>query len=71
MATKPPLISPEDIEERLINLKKETDEINSPDVITRRLIATGCTLMILGVVYYTGKRRGEKTKTFIEIVRAQ
>ncbi|MBG01253.1 MAG: hypothetical protein CL470_03175 [Acidimicrobiaceae bacterium] len=71
MATNPTPISAKDIEERLINLKEETDEINGPDEITRRLIIAGVALVVLGAVYYVGKRRGEKTKTFIEVVRSQ
>ena len=71
MSTNQALISSEDIEESLINLKKEADEINSPDEITRRLIAAGSALIVLGAVYFVGKRRGGKTKTFIEIVREQ
>ena len=64
-------VSPEDIEEILAELKEEADEIGGPSLLLRRSLAAGSMLLILLLVYLAGKRRGEKTKTFIEIIRSE
>ena len=65
------LVTPEDIEKNLIDLKNEADEISGPSTISRRFVAAGSAILVLAAIYYAGKRRGEKTKTFVEIIRAE
>ena len=64
-------VSPEDIEELLAELKEDADEIGGPSPLLRRLLAAGSMVFILLLVYLAGKRRGERTKTFIEIIRSE
>ena len=66
-----PYVSPEDIEEMLAELKEEADEIGGPSLLSRRFLAAGSIALILLLVYLAGKRRGEKTKTFIEVIRSE
>ena len=65
------LITRKDIEEKFAGLKEEADEINGPSVLSRRLVTAGAAILILTIVYFVGKRRGERTKTFVEIIRAE
>ena len=65
------LITRKDIEEKFAGLKEEADEIGGPSVLSRRLVAAGAAILILTIVYFVGKRRGERTKTFVEIIRAE
>ena len=64
-------VSPEDIEEMLAELKEEADGIGEPSLLLRRFLAAGSMALILLLVYLAGKRRGEKTKTFIEVIRSE
>ena len=64
-------VSPEDIEEMLAELKEEADGIGGPSLLSRRFLAAGSIAFILLLVYLVGKRRGEKTKTFIEVIRSE
>ena len=66
-----PYVSPEDIEEMLAELKEEADGIGGPSLLSRRFLAAGSIALILLLVYLAGKRRGEKTKTFIEVIRSE
>ena len=59
------------VEEMLAELKEEADEIGGPSLLSRRFLAAGSMILILLLVYLAGKRRGEKTKTFIEIIRSE
>lgn len=64
-------ISPDDIEEMLAGLKEEADEIGGPSILSRRIFSAGSMILILLLVYLAGKRRGERSKTFIEVVRSE
>ena len=64
-------VSPEDIEEMLAEIKEEADEIGAPSLLSRRFLTAGSMVLILLLVYLAGKRRGERTKTFIEIIRSE
>ena len=64
-------VSPEDIEELLAELKEEADEIGGPSILSRRIFSAGSMILILLLVYLAGKRRGERSKTFIEVVRSE
>ena len=64
-------VSPEDIEEMLAEIKEEADEIGGPSLLSRRFLTAGSMVLILLLVYLAGKRRGERTKTFIEVIRAE
>ena len=71
MSDNSTLITRKDIEEKFAELKEEADEISGPSALSRRLVAVGTAILILTVVYFVGKRRGERTKTFVEIIRAE
>ena len=71
MSDNSTLITRKDIEEKFAELKEEADEISGPAALSRRLVAVGTAILILTVVYFVGKRRGERTKTFVEIIRAE
>ena len=62
-------ITRKDIEEQFVDLKNEADQISGPTTISRRLLTAASALFVLSVIYYAGKRRGQKTKTFVEIIR--
>ena len=64
-------VSPKDIEEMLVELKEGADEIGGPSLLARRILAAVSMVLILLLVYLAGKRRGEKTKTFIEVIRSE
>ena len=64
-------VSPKDIEEMFVELKEGADEIGGPSLLSRRILAAGSMVLILLLVYLAGKRRGEKTKTFIEVIRSE
>ncbi len=64
-------VTREDIEGRLADLKTETDGIGGPSIISRRILAACSAVLILLVVFYVGKRRGERTKTFVEVIRSE
>ena len=64
-------VSSRDIEELLAELKEEADEIGGPSHLKRRILAAGSMLLILLLVYLSGKRSGEKTKMFIEVTRSE
>ena len=66
-----PFVTREDIEGRLADLKAETDGISGPSTISRRILAACSAVLILLVVFYVGKRRGERTKTFVEVIRSE
>ena len=71
MPDKESLISRQDIEKKFTELKEETDEFSGPSVLSRRIFAVGGAILALLMVYYAGKRRGERTKTFVEVIRAE
>ena len=52
-------------------IKEEADEIGGPSLLSRRFLTAGSMVLILLLVYLAGKRRGERTKTFIEVIRAE
>ncbi len=62
-------VTRKDIEESLTDLKDEADQISGTSAISRRLLTAGSAILVLCVIYYAGKRRGQKTKTYIEIMR--
>ena len=64
-------VTREDIEGRLADLKTETDGIGGSSIISRRILAASSAVLILLVVFYVGKRRGERTKTFVEVIRSE
>ncbi len=55
----------------LAGLKEEADEIGGPSILSRRIFSAGSMILILLLVYLAGKRRGERSKTFIEVVRSE
>ena len=71
MKEKSSSITPEDIEEKFSELKEEADEISGPSILLRRVIAAGMGTLLLFLVYLAGKRNGNRTKTFIEVVRTE
>jgi len=71
MNEKSSSITPEDIEEKFSELKEEADEISGPSILLRRVIAAGMGTLLLFLVYLAGKRSGNRTKTFIEVVRTE
>ena len=64
-------VTREDIEGRLADLKTETDGISGPSIISRRILAASSAVLVLLVVFYVGKRRGARTKTFVEVIRSE
>ena len=64
-------VSPEDIEGMLTELKEEADEIGGPSILSRRILAAASAILVLSLVYLAGKRRGERTKTYIEVLRSK
>ena len=55
----------------LAEIKEEAGEIGGPSLLSRRFLTAGSMVLILLLVYLAGKRRGERTKTFIEVIRAE
>lgn len=64
-----PRITREDIEDKLRQLKGDTDEVVSANKTNGLIVAAIGGIAVLALAYFLGRRRGRKKSAFVEIRR--
>jgi hypothetical protein len=64
-----PRITREDIETKLRQLKGDTDEAVDANKTSGIVVAAIAAVVVIGLAYFLGRRRGRKKSAFVEIRR--
>jgi hypothetical protein len=64
-----PRITRDDIESKLRQLKGDTDEAVEANKTNGIVIAAITAVVVIGLAYFLGRRRGRKKSAFVEIRR--
>ena len=64
-----PRITREDIETKLRQLKGDTDEVVEANKTNGIVVAAIAAVVVIGLAYFLGRRRGRKKSAFVEIRR--